>query len=139
MIIFEENKEYTKEELHHLYASVQWESAQYPESLQKAIAGSDTAFSARQEDGTLVGLVNVLDDGAMTAYIHYLLVDPAVQGEGIGRRLMQLVLEKYKGYYRVLLLAYADKRRFYESCGLTAEANEVPMSCIHVNFEEEHS
>ena len=38
---------------------------------------------------TLVGLINVLDDGNMTAYIPFLLVDPAYQGKGIGKRLLK--------------------------------------------------
>lgn len=135
MITFQETKEYTKEALHGLFASVRWESAQYPEPLQKAIAGSDTVFSAWDGE-KLVGLVNVLDDSAMTAYIHYLLVDPAVQGQGVGRALMQRVLERYKGFYRILLLAYAEKQPFYESCGLVMEDNELPMSYINTKFME---
>lgn len=37
-----------------------------------------------------------LDDGETVAFLHYLLVDPAYQGQHIGQELMERILEKYK-------------------------------------------
>lgn len=41
----------------------------------------------------LVGLVRALDDGETVAFLHYLLVDPAYQGQYIGDELMKRIAE----------------------------------------------
>jgi len=61
---------------------------------------SGSVFTA-WDGNKLIGLINVLDDGVMTAYIHYLLVDPDYQNRGIGRRLVQLVLEEYRDFLQL--------------------------------------
>ena len=66
-------------------------------------------------------------DGVMTAYIHYLLVQPDCQGRGIGRQLLEKVKEKYKDYLRIALMAYNKECAFYERCGFTKAENETPM------------
>lgn len=38
----------------------------------------------RLDENRLAGLVAVMDDGTMTAYVHYLLVYPRYQGYGVG-------------------------------------------------------
>ena len=68
-----------------------------------------------------------MDDGVMTAYIHYLLVWPDCQGRGIGRQLLEKVKEKYKDYLRIALMAYNKECAFYERCGFTKAENETPM------------
>ena len=67
------------EDLLVFFDSVGWLSAKYSQRLVNALAGSSTVFSAWDGD-RLVGLANALDDGKLTAYIHYLLVDPEYQG-----------------------------------------------------------
>ena len=57
-----------------------------------------------------------MDDGVMTAYIHYLLVRPDCQGRGIGRQLLEKVKEKYKDYLRIALMAYNKKSKLYNRC-----------------------
>ena len=72
-------------------------------------------------------MINTLDDGVMTAYIHYLLVNPEYQGKGIGKELVRLVSEKYKDYLRIVLIAYNKEVDFYKQCGFTAGEEKVPM------------
>ena len=69
-ITYREGKSFQPQELKDLFLSVQWSSAQYPEKryIVKAMANSDTVFSAWDGD-TLIGLINVLDDGVMNAYV----------------------------------------------------------------------
>ncbi len=75
----------------------------------------------------LVGLINVLDDGIMTAYVHYLLVNPEYQGKGIGKELVLLVKEKYKDYLRTVLIAYDKEAEFYRRLGFEAGTGKSPM------------
>jgi GNAT superfamily N-acetyltransferase len=63
----------------------------------------------------------------MTAYVHYLLVNPKYQGKGIGRELLRLIYEKYKDYLRIVLVAHDDAIEFYKKCGLTLGEGKSPM------------
>ena len=62
------SKEIDEQQLEALFASVNWSSAAYPERLAVAMKNSDRVVTAWC-DGTLVGLMNALSDGAMTAYL----------------------------------------------------------------------
>lgn len=64
-----------------LFQSVNWLSARYPQRLLKALNQCETVFTA-WDGGNLVGLVNAIDDGELTAYVHYLCVRPEYQGKG---------------------------------------------------------
>lgn len=75
-------KKYTARDLQELFRSVGWLSANYPERLKKALDNSETVFTA-WDDEKLVGLVNAIDDSELTAYVHYLCVNPIFQGQGI--------------------------------------------------------
>ena len=125
-IEYKETKEFTAEELERLFLSVKWLSGAYPDRLVVALRNSDTVLSA-WDGQRLVGLINVLDDSIMTAYIHYLLVDPEYQGHGIGRELTRRVLDRYKDYLRILLVSYEDDVAFYESLGFKTGHGKYPM------------
>lgn len=79
-IIYKETKEFKEDDLKNLFLSVDWESGKYPEKLKQSMIGYDSVFSA-WIDNELVGLACVMDDGIMTAYMHYLLVNPKYQNQ----------------------------------------------------------
>ena len=104
----------------------------YPDKLKKAIKNSHHVYSAwvYDEDSgqeILVGLINSLSDGVMTAYFHYLLVRPEYQGKGIGKKLVKLMLEEYKGMARKAVIAYDHEVDFYEKCGFKMGEGKIPM------------
>ncbi len=45
-----------------------------------------------------MGLIRVLDDTAMLAQIHYVLVHPAYHGQGIAGHMLELIKEKYRDF-----------------------------------------
>ena len=100
MIEYRGTHGFAKNELEHLFLSVNWSSGHFPDKLVVAMKNYETVFSAWDNDA-LVGLICAMDDGIMNAYVHYLLVNPAFQGQGIGRRLVDMVKDKYKGYLRM--------------------------------------
>lgn len=100
-ITYTDEKGFAKEQVQQLFRSVGWVSGEYPERLHKALMGSSTVFSAWDGD-RLVGLVRVLDDTEMVAYMHYVLVDPEYQGHGIAGHLVGMVKEKYCDYLFIL-------------------------------------
>ena len=74
---------------------MEWSSGHYPGKLQAAIRHFETVYTAWDGD-TLAGPVCAMDDGAMTAYIHYLLVRPEYQHTGIGTHLVELMKDRYR-------------------------------------------
>jgi len=116
----------TSKELEGLFLSVEWSSGHYPDKLEIAMRNYATVYTAWDDD-TLVGLISAMDDGIMTAYIHYLLVRPEYQGKGIGEQLIERTKEKYKDYLRIVLVAYDKECGFYEHCGFKKGEDETPM------------
>lgn len=119
-------KDFKKEELEDLFLSVAWSSGKYPDKLVLAMKNSDCVVSAWDGD-KLVGLINALSDGIMTAYFHYLLVNPAYQSKGIGKNLIEKILIKYENYARKVLIAYNKELGFYTRCGFKVSDNASPM------------
>ncbi|MBQ4096009.1 MAG: GNAT family N-acetyltransferase [Oscillospiraceae bacterium] len=126
MVEFRNTHEFTKEELERLFLSVDWSSGHYPDKLVTAMKNFSTVVSAWDND-RLVGMICAMDDGVMTAYVHYLLVEPDYQGKAIGRRLVEMVKEKYKDYLRIVVVAYNQEMKFYENCGFEKSDTSSPM------------
>jgi ribosomal protein S18 acetylase RimI-like enzyme len=119
-------KDFTPQELQNLFLSVSWSSGNYPDKLVIAMKNSDTVFTA-WDNQKLVGLINVLDDSVMTAYIHYLLVMPKYQHVGVGKNLIKLVTDTYKSFLRILLIAYDREIEFYKHQGFETGEEKTPM------------
>lgn len=125
-IQYRTTKNFSEDELKDLFLSVDWSSGHYPEKLAIAMQNSSTVYTAWNE-GRLVGLINVLDDNIMTAYIHYLLIHPEFQGKGIGKSLVNYVKNKYKDYLRIVLIAYEKETPFYKNLGFEIGDEKAPM------------
>ncbi len=125
-IAYKDIRAFTRESLERLFLSVGWSSGHFPDKLVVAMRNFQTVFSAWDGD-RLVGMVCAMDDGIMNAYVHYLLVDPAYQGRGIGRELVARVKEKYRDYLRIAVIAYDKETRFYEACGFKKSVDSSPM------------
>jgi len=130
-ITYRETQEFTPAQLQELFLSVGWSSGQYPDKLVIAMRTCHSVVSAWDGD-RLVGLMNCLADGAMTAYFHYLLVDPEYHNLGIGRSLVAQMLEKYKDYARKVLIAYDEEVHFYKQCGFQAGCGKTPMEVTYL-------
>lgn len=85
-----------------------------------------TVFSAWDGE-KLVGMICVMDDGIMNAYVHYLLVNPAYHGMTIGRTLVEMINQKYCEYLRIAVIAYNEELHFYEKCGFKKAGDASPM------------
>jgi GNAT superfamily N-acetyltransferase len=109
-----------------LYGACRWSSAEKPDELMAALAGSHTVISAWDGD-RLVGLGNAITDGALVVYYPHLLVHPDYQHRGIGRQIMRQLMERYAGYHQHAVLADDNAINFYRSCGFTRPANVRAM------------
>lgn len=126
-IIYKDIHDFKSKDLKDLFLSVDWSSGNYPDKLVSAMKNYETVYSAWDND-KLVGLISVMDDGIMTAYIHYLLVNPDYQRFGIGRKLIDMTKEKYKDYLKIVLIAYDSALGFYNSCGFEKSEGATPMA-----------
>ncbi len=131
-IKYKKIKDFQEKELQELFLSVKWDSGNYPEELKKAINNSHAVYSAWASDDEngnekLVGLINSLSDGVMTVYFHYLLVMPEYQRRGIGKKLVNLMLEEYKDIARKAVIAYNSQVEFYKICGFECGEDKSPM------------
>ena len=133
-ITYTEERTFTQEQVQQLFRSVGWVSGEYPDKLYQALMGSSTVISA-WDGGRLVGLVRALDDGAMLAYMHYVLVDPDYQGHGIAGHMVRLIQEKYRDFFYVEVMPEESKNAsFYERFGFKVMADGVAMQTVNPNW-----
>ena len=84
----------------------------------------------------LVGLVRVIDDSELVAYMHYVLVDPAYQGHGIASTMIGMVKEKYQHYLYIEIMPEERKNAaFYQRHGFQIMPDGVAMQLC--NFEDQ--
>lgn len=67
----------------------------------------------------VVGFATAVSDGVLAAYVPLLEVLPEWQGRGLGRALMQRMLERLRSLYMIDLLCDPPLQVFYEPLGMT--------------------
>ena len=132
-ITYTEEKKFTQDEVQKLFLSVGWISGEYPSRLYKALMNSSTVITA-WDDRRLVGLVRLIDDSELVAYMHYVLVDPEYHGQGIASTMVNMVKEKYKDYLYIEIMPEDSKNAaFYERFGFKVMENAAAMQLC--NFD----
>ena len=134
-LFYNDTREFSPEALEELFLSVQWESGNHPERLAKALRRYGAVFSA-WDGSRLAGLVAAMDDGTMTAYVHYLLVHSRYQGCGIGSWLPGMCKRRYAGYLRIVLTSCREKVPFYERNGFLPDRTQEAVRLIPPTFGE---
>lgn len=119
-------KNISKPKLRDLFLSNKWDSGNYPDKLQTALKGSHSVITAWDGD-KLVGLMNALSDGIMNVFFLYLVVHPDYQKKGVGQKMVELMLHKYKDYARKMIISYDEALEFFQKCGFEVGENNVPM------------
>ena len=98
---------------------VGWPNAPSPETHLRLLRNSDEIVLARDsESRAIVGFVTAVTDRILAAYIPLLEVLPEYQERGIGRELMQRMLDRLAELYMVDLICDVDVQPFYERLGL---------------------
>ncbi len=132
-IRYSEERTFNEKEVQDLYESVGWMSAKYPKRLLRAFQSAGAVISA-WDNNRLIGLAEVIDDKEMTAYIHYLLVRPEYQRQGIGSRLLEFIKEKYKNYlYLIVIAEEKELIEFYKCSGFIGDKQKNPLFIINTD------
>jgi len=84
----------------------------------KILMGSYCSFVAiEKETNKVIGFINAVSDGVLTAYIPLLEVLPEYQGKGIGKELVRLILEELKDLYMIDICHDEELAPYYEKFG----------------------
>lgn len=121
-----------------LFLSVNWSLENKPDKLQQAFSHSDKVITAWDGE-KLVGLINSIADGSLTAYIPYLLVNPDYQKQGIGKKLVSMIKSEYESYERIVLLTEKDTVDFYRKCGFLEARSIHSMMITHQQTRTSHT
>jgi len=79
---------------------------------------SRVALALDSETGKVVGFITAITDGVLSAHIPLLEVLPAYQHQGIGKILVETMLEQLRGLYMIDLLCDPDLQPFYQQLGM---------------------
>lgn len=100
-----------------------------PEEARICVENAYLVLCVRDE-GKAVGVARLLWDGGYVAFLSDVLVSPPYQGRGIGRKLVEAVIQRIRddmkpGYKVKLTLNSAKgKEPFYERFGFRVRPNE---------------
>ncbi len=96
-----------------------WPNHPSPERHLMILANSYAIWLAVDDvSGKVVGFINALSDGILSAYIPLLEVLPEYSGRGIGSELVQRMLGTLNHLYMIDLLCDEDIQPFYERLGM---------------------
>jgi ribosomal protein S18 acetylase RimI-like enzyme len=71
-----------------------------------------------EESNQVVGFINSISDGVLSAYIPLLEVLPSYQGQGIGKQLVKSLLEVLNPLYMIDLLCDEKLQTYYSKLGM---------------------
>jgi len=95
---------------------VGWTSRPSKEAHYEILKGSFKVWLAL-EDEKCVGFVNAISDGTLSAFIPLLEILPEYQHKGIGKALVERMLDELKGIYSIDLVCDHSMAPFYEKLG----------------------
>lgn len=102
-----------------------------PSHLQKVFSNSMFKRFV-YEDSRLVGAGRALADGADCSYICDVAVLPSHQGAGLGKQLVERLVEASRGHKKIILYAVPGKEDFYKKFGF------LRMTTAMAIFENQH-
>lgn len=120
-IIFKEDCIPEMDAILKLYNEVGWTAyTDNPDELLNGINHSLKVWTVWDGE-TLIGLARVVGDGYTIIYIQDILILNKYQGNGIGSKLIKLILEEYKDIRQVVLLTEDSEKTigYYKKNGLT--------------------
>ena len=117
MIYTSSIKDITKEQLNGFF--VGWPNPPSSEVHLKLLKKSSHVVLAIDEGSQqVIGFITANSDGILSAYIPFLEVLPAYQGQGIGQQLVQEMFALLKDIYMIDLMCDEELMGYYEKLGM---------------------
>lgn len=115
-------------ELNKLLSSMGWGIKEL-DKLENSLKLSWGWITARDENNSLIGFVQILSDGIKHAYILRLLVHKEYQGQGIGTKIVENMLQWLKeNKFNPVLITKPEEEVFYNKFGFDRSSNGfIPM------------
>lgn len=70
------------------------------------------------DNNTIIGFINIISDGILSAYIPLLEVIPSYRNMGIGKKLVRLALKELENIYMIDLSCDDNLVEFYKKLGM---------------------
>jgi len=106
-----------------------------PVQLERSFTNSRTAFAF--DDETLVAMGRCITDGEYYATIWDMIVKPRYQGKGIGRKIMEKLMEGLEEMEFIALTATPGNEPFYKKFGFRIQKTAMVILNIPEYPEEE--
>ena len=110
------NGPFRPEEIRSLFQSVGF--PELPLSKAAGAISGSSAYVTAEDGDRLIGFGRVLTDHHSLAYINHMAVDPRYQGRGIGKAILQRLIEASGDVERIFLYTNTADA-FYMHCGFT--------------------
>jgi GNAT superfamily N-acetyltransferase len=94
-----------------------WASKRPREVIERSIVASLCFGAYRKADGAQVGFARVVTDGATFGWVADVYVDPTCRGEGLGKALMQTIIDTPQLRGMTLVLTTRDAHGLYAQFG----------------------
>jgi ribosomal protein S18 acetylase RimI-like enzyme len=122
-----------KHAYYNLFKTTGWQTTAEAADLMLALHNSWLTLSVYDQE-YLVGFGRVVSDGVMYAMVYDLIVRPEYQGKGIGKAILEKLINRCKmqGIQQVQLFCAKGKIHFYERFGFQIRPEDAPG--MQLNF-----
>ena len=121
-------------ELHQLFQNEWWTKGRTLDDTRRMLAHSDFVFAASEpETGRLVGFARVLTDRTFKAFIFDVIAAPEHRGRGLGRLLVDRILEhpELASVHHFELYCLPELVPFYERWGFSSDTGGISLLRRH--------
>jgi ribosomal protein S18 acetylase RimI-like enzyme len=112
-------------DVRRLYDGAGWWPKWGVAGIQRAIDA--TIAVGAWDGGRLVGFSRALSDGEHRAYVEDVVIDAEYRGQGIGEKVVALLVEQLRDVHVVSLFCEPERVNFYSRNGFRASETQVMM------------
>jgi len=120
-----------EDEIVSLYKAGGWWKESYDKSAIKSMIAGSFAFAVAVDklSGKAIGMGRIISDGISDAYIQDFIILPKYRRQGIGKQLLNFLLEHCisKGILWIGLIAEPGQESFYSFAGFKPMKDHTPM------------
>lgn len=125
MIVYQDNLDSINPEMLNDFFE-RWKTFPSKEKHFKLLQNSEFKILAIDDDANkVIGFINAITDGVLSAYIPLLEVIPEYKNKGIGTELVNRMLEKLKHYYMIDIMCDESLQSFYGKFGLIKSSGMI--------------